>query len=76
LPDNPTVAFGRVLRKYREQKDWSQLKLAEEADLHINAIGLIERGERSPNLPTVFALCRALDVSVSSFMASVEEAVH
>jgi transcriptional regulator with XRE-family HTH domain len=65
-----------MLRKYREQKDWSQLKLAEKADLHINAIGLIERGERSPNLPTIFALCRALGVSVSSFMANVEQSVR
>jgi DNA-binding XRE family transcriptional regulator len=52
------------------------LKLAESADLHINAIGLIERGKRSPNLPTVFALCRALDMPVSRFMESVEEAVR
>jgi transcriptional regulator with XRE-family HTH domain len=73
LPDDSTFAFGRVLRRYREQKGWSQLKLAEKADLHINAIGLLERGERSPNLPTIFALCRALDVSASRFMASVED---
>jgi transcriptional regulator with XRE-family HTH domain len=76
LTDDPTIAFGRVLRKCREQRGWSQLKLAESADLHINAIGLIERGKRSPNLPTVFALCRALDMPVSRFMESVEEAVR
>jgi len=76
VPDDPTIPFGQTLRRYREQKGWSQLKLAEMADLHINAVGLIERGERSPNLPTVFALCRALDVSVSSFMAAVEKAIR
>lgn len=76
MPFDPTIAFGRVLRSYREQKGWSQLKLAEAADLHINAVGLIERGQRSPNLPTIFALCRALGVPVSRFMAAVEDAAH
>lgn len=76
MPFDPTIAFGRVLRSHRERKGWSQLKLAEAADLHINAVGLIERGERSPNLPTIFSLCRALDVPVARFMAAVEDAAR
>jgi transcriptional regulator with XRE-family HTH domain len=76
LPFDPTIAFGRVLRSHRERKGWSQLKLAEKADLHINAIGLIERGQRSPNLPTIFALCRALDVPVGRFLTAVEESLR
>ena len=66
--------FGRVLKKYRQRKDWSQMKLAMEAGMHLNALGNLERGQRNPSLRTVFVLCKALGVSVAEFMAAVEKA--
>jgi len=68
LPD----VFGRVLRRYRLRKDWSQMKLAMEAGMHLNALGNLERGQRNPSLQTIFLLCQALGVSVAKFMADVE----
>lgn len=64
-------AFGRVLRSHRERRKWSQLQLAEKADLHLNTIGMLERGERGPSLETVFLFCEIFDVSVDRFMAAV-----
>jgi transcriptional regulator with XRE-family HTH domain len=49
------------------------MTLATKAGLHLNAIGSLERGLRSPTLPTVFALCRALDVPVTKFFAALEK---
>jgi transcriptional regulator with XRE-family HTH domain len=64
-------AFGQVLRSHRERRKWSQLQLAEKADLHLNTIGMLERGERGPSLETVFLFCEIFDVSVDRFMAAV-----
>ena len=71
--DLPT-AFGSELRKLRKAKGWSQMKLAMEAGLHLNALGHLERGERTPSLHTVFVLCRALKVPVAELVSSVEKA--
>lgn len=49
------------------------MSLAAEAGLHLNAIGGLERGERSPTLQTLFLISRALGVSVSQLVADVEK---
>ena len=67
-----SVAFGRVLRKHRQKKRWSQMELAAKAGLHINEIGNLERGTRSPTLQTVFLLCDALKVEPDRFVALVD----
>ena len=72
MTDLPT-AFGQVLKKYRKQKKWSQMKLAMEAGMHLNAVGNLERGKRNPSLQTVFIICRALGASVGPFMAEVDK---
>jgi len=64
---------NKWLRKYRENKGWSQMKLAIEAGMHLNAVGNLERGQRNPSLQTVFLLCQALGVSVAEFMGEVEK---
>jgi len=66
--------FGQVLRTYRERKGWSQMMLAAEAGLHLNAVGSLERGERAPTLQTMFLLCHALDVPASHMVADIEKA--
>ena len=41
--------LGERLRSYRNQKGWSQEKLAERAGLHPTYIGQLERGEKKRN---------------------------
>ncbi len=74
--DDLPIAFGQALRKCRTHKKWSQMKLAMEAGMHLNALGNLERGKRNPSLHTIFILCRALDISVAKFMTGVEEIVR
>ena len=50
------------------------MKLAMEAEMHLNALGNLERGKHNPSLQTVFILCRALNVQVAEFMGAVEDA--
>ena len=67
-----STAYGAVLKEYRNTLKWSQMRLAMESGLHLNALGNLERGERNPSLQTIFMICKALNVSVSEFMTKVE----
>ena len=67
-----SVAFGRVVRDARSKLGLSQEELADKCDLHRNAIGLIERGERTPTLDTILAIALGLGISASSLLSKVE----
>jgi transcriptional regulator with XRE-family HTH domain len=45
-------AFAKVVEKHRKSRGFSKSKLAEKSGLHQTYIGLLERGQRSPNLDT------------------------
>lgn len=61
--DAMEVFDGTRVRALREAKGWSRADLADRAQLHINAVGMIERGERpDPHSSTIAALAYALGV--------------
>lgn len=60
--------LGRVVRKRREDAGWSQIRLAEKADLNFNYVGSIERGEKLASVVTVVRIARALGLSGSELM--------
>ncbi|HWA25693.1 MAG TPA: helix-turn-helix transcriptional regulator [Lacunisphaera sp.] len=72
MSDELSQAFGKVLRREREKKKWSQMQLAQEAGLHLNTLGKLESGKRTPNLHTVFAVSRALGISAGKFISMIE----
>ena len=63
--------FGKAIRQRRLNKGWSQMKLAAEANLHLTALGSIERGRRNPSLLTVFLIANALEVEPAELIAEV-----
>ncbi|MBX3700302.1 MAG: helix-turn-helix transcriptional regulator [Dokdonella sp.] len=69
----PEEAFGRVLRELRLARQLSQEALAFEADLQRNYVSLLERGQNSASLKTLFKLAPVLGVSVSNLLVQVEE---
>jgi transcriptional regulator with XRE-family HTH domain len=72
VPNELSKAFGKALHRERQRKGWSQMKLAQEAGLHLNTLGKLESGTRNPSLHTIVALCRALNVPLGKFMSAVE----
>ena len=54
------IAFGQVLRTARKSKSLSQEQLGFAAGLHLNTVSKMERGEFSPSVVTVVAVCAAL----------------
>lgn len=60
--------FGKHLRKLREEKRWTQEKLADEAGMHFTYIGQIERGRRNPSLVNLHRLAKALKISAGQLL--------
>lgn len=69
---SPETAFGRVLKKVRNDRELSQDELAARSGYHRTYIGQLERGEKSPSLRTLFDLASTLDVAPSSLLKHVE----
>jgi transcriptional regulator with XRE-family HTH domain len=73
--DNPSVEkdpkklVGRRIRHFREEKGWSQEKLAEMADMDRTYVGRIERGEKNIGVENLFRLARTLGVAPGSLLS-------
>ncbi|MBS0348816.1 MAG: helix-turn-helix transcriptional regulator [Proteobacteria bacterium] len=64
--------FGALVRRLREERDWSQEQLAEYADLNRTYVGDLERGKAMPSLLTVGKLAYALGLPASALIARFE----
>jgi len=73
VPVSPEEAFGKAVRELREGKGLSQEALGFETRLHRTYIGMLERGERSASLRTLFALARGLSVRPHEIVKRTEE---
>ena len=56
----PSREFGRRVRALREERGWSQERLAERAGLHPTYVSSVERGERNVTLLSILRLAGAL----------------
>ena len=71
-PENVAKAFGEVLRSYRKQRGLSQEKLAEMCDLDRTYISMLERAIHQPSLTAFLRLARALGMSATDMIESVQ----
>ena len=63
--------FGRRVRQLRIERNLSQEKLAELAELHRNYVGGIERGERNVSLINIVKLAHALAVKPGKLLERI-----
>ncbi len=70
------VGFGEVLREYRKgiKPKLSQAELSARAELPTNAIGDLERGERTIKTGELKSICKVLSIPVKVFMKRVLKA--
>jgi transcriptional regulator with XRE-family HTH domain len=66
------LRFGAAVRRLREQRGWSQERLANRAELNRSYMGEIERAAAMPSLATAAKLADALEVSLSELIARCE----
>jgi len=64
-PENAATALGRRIRLLRNERGWSQERLAEHASLDRSYIAGIEVGVRNPSLKALERLAVALRVRLS-----------
>jgi transcriptional regulator with XRE-family HTH domain len=65
------IAFGKAVRKRREELGLSQEKLAEFADLHRTYIADVERGSRNIGLLNVLGIAEALGLAAPDLLMGV-----
>lgn len=62
------VAFGKAVRRLREERGYSQEGFAFEVGIHRTYIGGIERGERNPTLTMIVRIAAALGVTPAELL--------
>ena len=69
--------LGANLRKLRSRRNWSQMDLAEKADISMIFLSEIERGLKWPHPGTLHNLATALNVEVFElFMKESDAEIH
>lgn len=71
--DEIRQCFGRVLKRLRLEKNFSQEKLALICDIDRSYMSLLERGKRQASLATLFALAEQLEVKPSLMVELLEQ---
>ncbi len=64
---------GKTIAYFRSQKGVSQEVLSGLADIGRSHLSAIERGERKPTLETLYRICNALDIKMSTVILKLEE---
>jgi transcriptional regulator with XRE-family HTH domain len=54
--------FGKIVRKLRKARGWTQLELALEAKADVAYVSRIERGLKNPSLETVLRFAKVFGV--------------
>lgn len=67
------IIVGKVLQRFREQKNQSQELVSGFAGIGRTHLSAIERGERKPTLDTFFKIAHALGIKPSVIVAAIEE---
>jgi transcriptional regulator with XRE-family HTH domain len=69
------AALGLVIRRLREERELSQMDLADETELHRNYIGGVERGEINASFANILKLASIFGIRPSDLLRMAEEAV-
>jgi len=66
--------LGKI-KKLRDDRGWSNYKLAKVANISEGSLNNLFRLNNQPTIPTLEAICKGLDITLSQFFADEGEAV-
>lgn len=72
----PGIAFGKVLRRLRQEAGLTQEQLGFEADLRRTYVSILELGQQQPSLATILRIAAALKLSAKDLVGLVEEELN
>lgn len=61
--------IGERIRMFRQNRELTQEKLGEKADLNVSFIGQIERGGKRPTIESLEKIVKALDITFEELFA-------
>lgn len=65
------IKFGKRLKTLRKERRLTQKEFSVKSGLHVNYIGMVERGERNPSLKNIEIFAKTLDMSLSELMGDL-----
>jgi len=68
----PEQAFGSILRRIRLGRGLSQQWLADKSGYHRTYIGMLESGQKSPSLRTIWKIAVTLELRPSEILKEAE----
>ena len=68
--------MGRIIRQEREKKQMTQDVFSGFAVLTRSHLAMIERGQKNPNVATLWKIAQALDMPLSELFRLVEEEMN
>ncbi len=74
MADEETLAegFGRLVRRLRKERGFSQEEFAFRVGVHRTYMGDIERGEKNVTLVTANKVAKGLDLTLAELLSELE----
>lgn len=72
IPTLDPLVVGKVIAYFRKKNGISQEVLSGLADIGRSHLSAIERGERKPTLETLYRICNALNIKMSTVVQQIE----
>jgi transcriptional regulator with XRE-family HTH domain len=76
VPTLDAKTVGKAIAFFRKKQGISQEVLSGLADIGRSHLSAIERGERKPTLETLYRICCALDIKMSTVVLKIEEMIN
>lgn len=67
-PEEQLMLLAHRLRKAREARGWSQIKLAGKIGVHVNTIAAIEANVRQASILTLLRMCHSLGATLAELL--------
>lgn len=66
--DKWLIEFGKNLKRIREERNFTQEKLAYESELSLSQVARIETGKTNPTLCTIVVIAKTLKIEPSALL--------